>query len=85
MCDFVCVRSSGRAKVSHLLACLYQHKVAEGNGRCLEEMLRKAHPTVKSLLTALREVTVGEEGLADTIARKYWNFQRGESAASEFL
>ncbi len=63
----------------------HQHKVAEGNSRCLEEMLRKAHPTVKSLLTALREVTVGEEGLADEIEKKYQNLQRGEPAASEFV
>ncbi len=57
----------------------------DGNGRCLEEMIQKTSRNLGSLLIALREVTVGEEALADEIERKYRNLQRGEPAASEFV
>ncbi len=56
----------------------------DGNGRCLEEMIQETPRNLGSLLTALREVTVGEEALADEI-EKYQNLQGGEPAASELV
>ncbi len=46
-------------------------RMPDSNGRCLEEMIRKSNRNLASVLTALREVTVDEEGLADDIEKKY--------------
>ncbi len=43
----------------------------DGNGRCLEEMIRKSNRNLATVLTALREVTVDEEALAHDIEKKY--------------
>ncbi len=43
----------------------------DGNGRCLEEMIRKSNRNLAKVLTALREETVDEEALAHDIEKKY--------------
>ncbi len=49
----------------------------DGNGRCLEEMIRKSNPKLAAVLTALREETVDEEALAHDIEKKYRSLHGG--------